>query len=387
MNILTIPLGNIRRKPNKTLLLVLVFSLGVMSIIALHQVSLVVGESLEKKLSAYGANIIVSPQTESLSVSYGGFHMGDMLYGVNDLMEEATVKSIKSIELKDRISVVAPKLVSTIKINDTTVAVVGVRWGEELGIKSYWAIDGSIPKNDNHILLGARAASKLSVAKGGSVTIAGKQYRIAGILSETGGDDDSAVFMNLSTLQRVLDKPDGVSFVEVAALCAGCPIDDIVGQLQANLPGADIKALQSIVNQRMESVHFVQKLALSISVVILITAAAMVALSMLSAVNERKKDIGILRSLGYAKHQVFTIFCIEAGIIGCVSGVAGYLAGYAASFKALEILGLAKDFQPVFSGGQLFLAAVVFGTITVMAALYPAWKGAVIEPSEALVSL
>ncbi len=108
---------------------------------------------------------------------------------------------------------------------------------------------------------------------------------------------------------------------------------------------------------------------------------------MLSAVNERKKDIGILRSLGYAKHQVFTIFCIEAGIIGCVSGVAGYLAGYAASFKALEILGLAKDFQPVFSGGQLFLAAVVFGTITVMAALYPAWKGAVIEPSEALVSL
>ncbi len=387
MNILTIPLGNIRRKLTKTLLLILVFSLGVMSIIALHQVSLVVGESLEKKLSAYGANIIVSPRTESLSVSYGGFHMGDMLYDVNDLMEQATVDSIKSIDLKDRISVVAPKLVSTVKINDTAVALVGVRWLEELGIKSYWAIDGAIPEDDTQILLGARAATKLLVTKGESITISGTQYRVSGVLNETGGDDDSAVFMNLSTLQSMLDKPDGVSFVEVAALCAGCPIDDIVGQIRANLPGADIKALQNIVDQRMESVHFVQKLALSISVVILITAAAMVALSMLSAVNERKKDIGILRSLGYAKHQVFTIFCIEAGAIGVVSGVVGYLAGYAASFKALEVLGLAQDFQPVFSFGQLLLAAAIFGCITVIAALYPAWKGAVIEPSEALVSL
>ncbi len=387
MNILTIPFGNIQRKLSKTLLLILVFSLGVMSIITLHQVSMVVGESLEKKLSAYGANIIVSPRTESLSVSYGGFHMGDMLYDVDDLMERATVNSIKSIELKDRISVVAPKLVSTVKIKDTAVAVVGVRWLEELGIKSYWAIDGKVPEEENHILLGRRAAEKLSVSPEGKITIAGSQYIVAGVLSETGGDDDSAVFMNLTNLQTMLDKPDGVSFIEVAALCAGCPIDEIVGQIRVKLPGADIKALQNIVDQRMESVHFVQKLALSISVVILITAAAMVALSMLSAVNERKKDIGILRSLGYAKHQVFTIFCIEAGAIGVVSGVVGYLTGYAASFKALEILGLAQDFHPVFSPGQLILSAVIFGSITIVEALYPAFKVAIIEPSEALVSL
>ena len=137
MNIFTIPLSNIRRKLLKTGLLVLVFSLGVMSIVALHQVSLVVGESLEKKLSTYGANIIISPRSETLSVSYGGFSMGDMLYDIHDLGEKATVESIKAIELKDRISVIAPKLVGTLKVKDVTVAVVGVRWLEELGIKSY----------------------------------------------------------------------------------------------------------------------------------------------------------------------------------------------------------------------------------------------------------
>ena len=178
-----------------------------------------------------------------------------------------------------------------------------------------------------------------------------------------------------------------ISFVEIAALCAGCPIDDIVGQIRANLPGADIKALQNIVNQRMESVHFVQKLAFSISIVILVTAATMIALSMLSAVNERKKDIGILRSLGYAKAQVFVIFCVEAGLLGMSSGILGYLTGYGASFKALEVLQLSENFQPVFNSWQLVGSALIFGSVAILAALYPAWKGAVTDPSEALVSL
>ncbi len=387
MNILTIPLSNIKRKWSKTALLVLVFAMGVMSIVALHQVSLVVGESLEKKLSAYGANIIVSPRAETLSVSYGGFHMGDMQYGVEELHEDETVRSIKGIQLKDRISVIAPKLVSTVKIGDTHLAVVGVRWLEELGIKSYWAIDGAVPENDNQLLLGAEAAQELAVKAGDTLVISGKKHVVSGILKETGGDDDRVVFMDLTALQKKLNRPQGISFVEVAALCSGCPIDDIVGQIRVNLPGADIKALQSIVNQRMESVHFVEKLALSISIVILITAATMVALSMLSAVNERKKEIGILRSLGYAKFQVFIIFCVEAGLIGMVSGLTGYLAGYGASFKALDYLALSENFHPVFSVGQMGLAALLFSLITILASLYPAWKGAVIEPSEALISL
>ncbi len=387
MNIFTIPLSNIRRKLLKTGLLVLVFSLGVMSIVALHQVSLVVGESLEKKLSTYGANIIISPRSETLSVSYGGFSMGDMLYDIHDLGEKATVESIKAIELKDRISVIAPKLVGTLKVKDVTVAVVGVRWLEELGIKSYWAINGDLPERESQIIMGAKAAATLAVRPGETITIKGDSYEVSGVLGETGGDEDQVIFMNLTTLQKLLDKPDGISFVEIAALCAGCPIDDIVGQIRANLPGADIKALQNIVNQRMESVHFVQKLAFSISIVILVTAATMIALSMLSAVNERKKDIGILRSLGYAKAQVFVIFCVEAGLLGMSSGILGYLTGYGASFKALEVLQLSENFQPVFNSWQLVGSALIFGSVAILAALYPAWKGAVTDPSEALVSL
>lgn len=387
MNILTIPLRNIRRKPSKTMLLLLVFSLGVMSIVALYQVSEVVGLSLEKKLMTFGANIVISPATEKLSVSYGGFNMGEMSFEIKDLPEKETVTAIRAIGLRDRISAVAPKLVTMAKINNTAVALVGVRWQEELGIKSYWATDGSFPDHPDQVLVGSKAATKLGISTGDKVSILGHDFTVSGTLYATGTEDDTVVLIGLAGLQSLVNKPGATSFIEVAALCAGCPISDIVSQISQQLPNAEVKALQNIVNQRMASVRFVQKLALSISLVILITASAMVGLSMLSAVNERKKDIGILRSLGYGKGNIFFIICIEAGLIGVLSGTIGYLAGYLASFKVLGFLSLADGATPSFSFVHLLFAAAVFGLVTVLAALYPSWKGAGIEPSAALVAL
>lgn len=387
MNIVTIPLKNMGRKPLKALLLLCVFLLGVVSIVALYQVSLVVGHSLEKKLTAFGANVVIKPFTETLSVSYGGFHMGEMLLDVKSLPEQRTTAAVRSIALSDRISVVAPKLVEMFTVGEIAIAVVGVRWQEELGIKSYWAPIGKIPQQPDEILVGSLAAQKLGLAAGDSLELQGGRFNVSGVLQETGSDDDSVIMMDLGRLQEMTAQPDAVSFVEVAALCAGCPIEDIVAQIQTNIPGTSVIALQNIVNQRMSSVRFVQKLALSISLVILVTASAMVGLSMLSAVNERTKDIGILRSLGYSKSHVFLIFCVEAGIIGILAGVAGYMAGYGISLKALDYLALADGARPLFSIAQLAVCATVFPLITILSALYPAWKGASIDPSQALVSL
>ncbi len=387
MNILTIPLRNIRRKPSRSCMLLLIFTLGVMSIVALYQVSQVVGSSLEKKLNAYGANIIVSPAAERLSVSYGGFHMGDMLYDVQSMSERETLHNIRSIALNDRLSVVAPKLVSMTRVNDIAVALVGVYWEAERSLKSYWGVEGEFPADRSQILLGRKAAAQLNLTIGSTITLMEKEFVVSGVLFETGNDDDTVILMNLATLQELTGKTDTISFVEVAALCSGCPIDDIVGQIDKQLPGAEIKALRNVVNQRMASINFVQRLVLSISMVILITAAAMVSLSMLSAVNERKKDIGLLRSLGYGKWQVFTIFCLEAALIGATAGVLGYLSGFWASFHALEFLTLAGDITPVFSFAHLMLTCAIIVMVTILAAAYPSWQGAGIEPSEALIAL
>lgn len=180
MNILTIPLRNTWRKPTRTLLLLMVFTLGVMSIVAPYQVSLVIGHSMEKKLSTFGANILITPGTEKLSVSYGGFHLGDMLYDIQPLSEQKTTSAVRSIELNDRISAVAPKLVSMASVNGTGVAVVGVRWDEEIPIKSYWAVEGKFPETPDEILLGNHAARKLGFTTGDTIELLNHSFLVSG---------------------------------------------------------------------------------------------------------------------------------------------------------------------------------------------------------------
>lgn len=377
-----------RRKPLKTTLLLMVFTLGVVSVVALYLVSLVVGDSLEKQLSSYGANIIVSPKVDSLKVSYGGFSLGEMYFDVPVAKENETISSINSIGYRDRISIVAPKLVAMAKVNDTPMGVVGVDWQAEQALKSYWATQGNFPKTPHEIVVGSAIAQNLGFKAGDQVDLFDRAFTISGVLYPTGTDDDSVALMGLSTLQKIQGKENTVSFIEIAALCSGCPIGDIVGQLRSVLPAnIEVKALQNVVNQRMASIKFVQQLAFMVSIIILITGATMMSISMLSSVHERKKDIGILRSLGFSTFKVFFIFCVEAGLIGVVGGIVGYCVGFFSSIKIVHLLSLQDAVMPTFSLIQLVITCALFGTIALISALYPAWKGASIQPSQALVAL
>jgi putative ABC transport system permease protein len=444
MNILTIALRNSRKKWVRTLLLLLVFTLGVVSIVSLNFVSRVVGEGLEKKLVSFGANILISPKSEKLTVSYGGFALGDMLFDVTYLDESETLARVDGIGLRENISVIAPKLVVMDRVQGTAVAIVGVRFAQERQLKGYWMVErGAIPGEapvtppttplaaksapmgkdgaghaapmpvkapptlltaalsssnaasnaansrlaGDGVLAGSAAAAKLGLKIGDKVPLGTTQMTVTGILVPTGSEDDNVLLADLTFVQNAVGRPGKANFVEVAALCSACPIEDIVDQLAAALPGVEIKTLRSIVEQRMYSVHFVKRLILSVSLVILLTGCSMVGISMLSAVNERKKEIGILRSLGFSRRAVFSIFFAEAASIGLMAGLAGYLAGYAVSYRILAVLELDEGAHLAFEPLHLLATAVILALLTSLASLVPAWKAAAIEPSEALVTL
>ena len=387
MNIFTIPLRNLRRKALRTVILLLVFTIGILSMVAINNVSSVVGESLEKKLNQFGANILVYPKADTLKVSYGGFDLGSLSYDIKYLNETDVTTSIQNIELKKNIGAVAPKLVIVNRIMGQSVVIVGVNWKEEFKIKNYWIIDGRMPEMQNDILIGRRLAEFLDLGINASVEIGAVSYKVAGVLEETGSDDDNVIFADISYLQSVSDKSDLVNFVEVSALCAGCPIEDIVAQISAKLPGTDIKALQNVVQQRISAVDFVKRLAGGVSLVIMLTASFMIALFMFSSVNERKKEIGVLRSMGYSRLNVFTIFCFEALLIGVIAGILGYFSGFFASFKVLDILEMGEDLVIRFEFSKFVMTFLVVVLVSVVSSIIPALKAARTDPSEALISL
>jgi putative ABC transport system permease protein len=387
MNLFTIPYRNLRRKTLRTAMLVLVFSAGILSVVGLYYVSASVGESLEKKLTAYGANILVRPHSDSLNVSYGGFSMGNLSYNVQKLDMDTVEKGVRSIGYSDRISAVAPKLLATSSYNGKEFVAVGVDWAEELKIKSYWYIAGKTPDQADELVAGNVAAKQLGLQSGETVEIDGHTFSVAGIIDPTGSDDDKLVFMNIRTLQEIKNSPGEVTFVEVAALCSGCPIDDIVAQIKTALHDTDVTALQSIVKQRMFTISFVKNLVLAISAVILVIACFMLAVFMMASVAERKSEIGILRSMGYSRSKVFCLFSFEALFIGASAGLVGFGAGYVTAVQLLQRMDIEGAAAAAFKPSHLVLSVVIVCAVSVVSSLVPAFKAARTEPASAIIRL
>ncbi|MDR2818978.1 MAG: ABC transporter permease [Desulfovibrio sp.] len=389
MNIFTIPARHIRRKWLRSLMLAAVFTLGLASMVGLYQVSTQVADNLERKLISYGANILVTPKRETLKISYGGYDLGDVAIEEHVIDLAAARRAIDGIALRGNVAVIAPRMLATARVDGKSIALVGVDFTSELELKGYWNVDGAFPASNERgdILAGGVAAEKLRLRVGQILSVNGQDLRISGVLNLTGNDDDTVLFVPIQVAQTLAGKPGQAAFLEVAALCSGCPIEDIVNQLQAALPDADVRALAQVAETRMYAVHFVQRLAFSVSLVILVTACAMLVMSMLSAVAERRKEIGIMRAVGFSRKSVFMVFVAEALSLGALSGAAGYALGQCLAVYVLDQLHLVEEtrfvFDPAALGGLVAVAALMAG----LAAAFPAWRATMVEPAEALVAL
>ena len=108
--------------------------------------------------------------------------------------------------------------------------------------------------------------------------------------------------------------------------------------------------------------------------------------SMIIAVYERYKEIGILKCLGALDRHVLLLFFIESTLIGLLGGVLGFLCG---SITAIAIYGFQLGFDlilkiPTFELLFCFCLSVIvaFG-ISICATMYPAYKATKSKPAEA----
>lgn len=101
------------------------------------------------------------------------------------------------------------------------------------------------------------------------------------------------------------------------------------------------------------------------------------------AVNERTKEIGLLRALGASKRQVTLLFLLEAAVLSGLGGVAGMFAGFGIAW----LLHLLIPALPVsISWNYVILAEVIAIVTGMLAGLVPARKAAAMTPVDSLRS-
>jgi len=377
-----IALNNIRRRKAKMAFLVAGMVIGIATIVVLFTVTGAMEKEIADKFDQIGSNMTIVPRTEALSTSYEGISASDVAGGVRQMtMEDVT--RIGTIKNKENIAVVSPKLLETLQVDDKNMTVMGVRFAEELKMKRWWELDGREPVTPDEVLLGFRAAERLGKRPGETVVINGADYKVSGIIRETGSQEDSIILADLRSLQQLSGKTGAVSFIEVAALCYTCPIEEITAQISEKLPGTKVSAIREVVQARQDFVDRFSQLGISVSVIVLVIGSLVVLTTMMSAVNERTREIGIFRAIGFRKSHVIGIILMEAGFISIIGGLLGYLAGMAGARVAAPLIAKMEVTVP----WDLQIGLMAMGVAVIMglaAGLLPAFRAARQDPVEAL---
>ena len=384
MRLTDIAFQNLRRRKMRSVLLVLSVIIGVASIIFLYTTTQAMKEDVANKLDQFGSNILILPDSGE-AMTFGGITV-EAPTQINEL-DMSLIPLMKTIKNKETLATIAPKLLVDTKIKGQEILLLGVDFSQELHLKKWWKLDG-IDKNQipaaNEVILGSDAARSLGLSPKQTITIKGQDFTVAGIVQPTGStENDQAVFIDLTVLQKLSNRPNAISLIEAAAFCYTCPIDEVTKQLTAILPGTKVTALRSTLESRNDTISKFNLFARSVSLILFLASSLVITMTMKSSVEERTREIGILRAIGFRKRHIIQIVLTESGLLSVLGGLLGYLLGMGAavSFGAAIVK---AQVQIPWQFNLLVYAISVSLLIGIIASLYPARKAVRLDPSNSL---
>ena len=355
-----------RRQKRRKILAGAAITLGVTVATAMIGVATDIGDKINRELRTIGANLVVTPQEDTLDVEIGGVNLKPPTDGA--FLSEADLPKIKGIFWHNNITAFAPVL----PVNGTVqhegkaqeVTVLGTYFDKKLaygkeefstGVKSlypWWKVAGSWPAdNSQDVLIGERLASKFNTKTGDTVAISGRPLHINGILSAGGAEDDEIV-APLSVAQQILGKPDAVKRVYVSALTK--PEDAFARRDPKSLSGAiydrwyctpypqaiALQLTEAMSHSHAEQIRQVAQnegavLTRIEGLIFLITLAALfasglaVSAAMATAIFERRAEVGLMKALGAGRLAVASVFFAEAALMALMGGAIGFAIGSA----------------------------------------------------------
>lgn len=375
MTLTHIALQNLRRRTGKTVFLLLTFFLVVGTITTLNVLSLGMKDELQNKSSEYGANVVISPRSEHLNLSYGGLSVSGVDYEVKKL--NSNVLDNVSKTLGSTVTV-APKVIGSVDVSAKRYMIIGLDFNQELKIKPWWKIQGEIPK-DNQVVIGSQLASKLNLQRGDMMDFGLDKYPVVGVMMETGGSEDNGVFTPIKTARSLTGIKTEWSLIEINSADSG----KTASQLIPVLPEANVTEVTQLVQGSKESVERFSSFSWSISFAMVLIGALVIIVTLAGNVNDRARELGVLRAIGFRQKHILSLLSREAVMISIGGSILGYGVGI---------------FVPLLLGPLLVQNSIPFalhlglGTVLILGSLgvglaamiYPAWRSIKLDLQDAL---
>lgn len=226
----------------------------------------------------------------------------------------------------------------------------------------------------------------------------GAVFRVSGIFRTNNNMfEATSVFVPAEELRPLTGIPEGEFHRMIVRLDSDDLTDGVLKQLRSTLPGLEVLSWKDI-QPDLAMMAGMMHLVYGIFMIIILAALAFgIVNTMLMAVLERTRELGMLAAIGMNKGRIFVMIMLESIFLSIVGGITGMIVGgtviaataekginlvkYADGFEAM---GYSAHLYPSIDTGFFVMTAVMIVITGILSAVYPARKALKLNPVEAI---
>jgi putative ABC transport system permease protein len=351
---------------------------GAAVISALLNLDLGVQNKLTQEFRSLGANIVISPVSGAPAQISGA--------EVPSLMPEKDVVGVLQQLPSAQLAAAAPYLYVVARAQNIPVVVAGTWLDQSQKLDATWKVEGNwiASRDDNsRCLVGRNVARRLHLAVGNALELhyldRSAHYSVAGIV-DAGGTDDNQIFANLRAVQALANLPEQIGLAQVSVAGTAQVVADYAARLAAALPQYQVRPIRQVAEAEGALLGRIRLLIVSMVLLILILTALCVLGTMAALAMERRKDVGLMKSLGGSISRIVGIFLAEVGVLGAAGGLLGTILGAALSYW----MGLRVFDTAIAPRWEVFPATIALMIVVTLTGALPLRMLGNVKPAEIL---
>ena len=358
--------ANLRVRPLRTLISVIGVALGVVLVVLFTGLARGMTNDMARRASNWKAEIVFTrPGAMELQSS------------------NASVSTAYADKLRE-----IPGVQSTVPViryvtADTTgrwgiKQIDGVDWQPFAEMNGMEIVAGRAPQADDEVVLDERQMRDDKIQLGDMLKLFNREFKVVGVFSPPSG---SRTKMSLAAMQEALDAQKRCTYILVKVK-DGEDANVVAGRINDALPGNKINLTRELIIDAQDRIPGLKTFLRVLVALGAFVSTIFVLLSMYTTVTERRKEIGILKSLGASKPFIVRAIEGEAFMIG----VLGVVLGLVVAYLAAEGIGRGFELAFEFSPGWIATAIAIAIAGSLIGALYPALRASAIDPVEVMAN-
>jgi putative ABC transport system permease protein len=387
---LTLAFRSIKHRSLRSWLTVIGIVIGIASIVALITISQGLENAVKGQFEQMGSDKLTI--TGPISSGYISSYLDD-----RDL---EIIRSLAEIEWASPWVLVS----SDVEYNRETQfiqQIIGVDtdiFEESFEDMNYGVIEGRFikPNEKGKVVIGyavGRDLFKKDVHLNNQLEIKGVKFEVTGVIEEIGNpDDDQSMYLAIEDLREIFNKSDDLTMV-MAKVKQGNDIDFVAEKLTDKLEDRkgetesfDVLTPEQLLAQVGDILILIQVILGGIASISLLVGGIGIMNTMYTAVLQRTKEIGIMKSIGATNKAISSIFLVEGALFGIAGGIIGVALGTIMAYLVKNIADQAGyKILVIKLNPTLVIFVLIFSIgIGLLSTWWPARRAVKLKPVDAL---